>query len=162
MNSCILMVEISSAPQLRHTPDNMEVAEMMVMFPGLRADDPPATLRVVGWGKTASELHANYQAGDRVIIEGRLGMRSFDRPEGFKEKRADFTVQRIYRVGGEFNLGNMATPAPAIPSYEPSIPTPAPTYQPTYQQPDPTLAPTYQPPAAPTYSQDYDSDDIPF
>lgn len=156
MNNCILMVEISSAPQLRHTPDNMEVAEMMVMFPGLRADDPPATLRVVGWGKTASEMHANYQVGDRVIIEGRLGMRTVERPEGFKEKRADLTVQRIYRVNGEFNLGNMATPAPAIPSYEPSIPVS------TYQQPDPTPVPTYQTPTTPTYSQDYDSDDIPF
>jgi len=36
-----------------------------------------------------------YHQGDR-IIEGRLSMNTVERPEGFKEKRAELTVQRIH------------------------------------------------------------------
>jgi len=65
---------------------------MLVQF-GL-AEDPPATLKVVGWG-ICSEIQQQYHQGDR-IIEGRLSMNTVERPEGFKEKRAELTVQRIH------------------------------------------------------------------
>jgi len=48
MNNCILMAEIVQDPQLRYTTDNLALAEMLVQFPGPRAEDPPATLKVVG------------------------------------------------------------------------------------------------------------------
>ncbi|MGL5081378.1 MAG: single-stranded DNA-binding protein [Microcoleaceae cyanobacterium] len=100
MNSCILMVEILQEPQLRYTADNQTpIAEMMVQFSGLRATDPPGTLKVVGWGSLAQEISATYHQGDQVVIEGRLGMNMVERPEGFKEKRAELTVQKIYPLG---------------------------------------------------------------
>ncbi|MCS6814711.1 MAG: single-stranded DNA-binding protein [Cyanobacteria bacterium] len=100
MNSCTLYAEIVQAPQLRYTQDNqMAVAELVVQFPGLRSDDPPATLKAVGWGNLAREIQETYHEGDRVVIEGRLSMNRVDRPEGFKETRAELTIQRIYRLG---------------------------------------------------------------
>ena len=100
MNSCILMAEIVQDPELRYTSDTQTpIAEMVVQFPGLRAEDPPATLKVTGWGNLAQEIQDTYHQGDRVVIEGRLGMNTIERPEGFKEKRAEMTVQRIYRLG---------------------------------------------------------------
>jgi single-strand DNA-binding protein len=97
MNNCILMAEITQDPQLRYTSDNQTaVAEMIVQFAGLRDDEPMATLKVVGWGNLAQEIQERYHQGDRVIIEGRLGMNTIDRQEGFKEKRAELTVQRIH------------------------------------------------------------------
>jgi single-strand DNA-binding protein len=97
MNNCILMAEITQDPQLRYTSDNQTaVAEMIVQFAGLRDDEPMATLKVVGWGNLAQEIQERYHLGDRVIIEGRLGMNTIDRQEGFKEKRAELTVQRIH------------------------------------------------------------------
>ncbi|PPS40254.1 single-stranded DNA-binding protein [Chroococcidiopsis sp. TS-821] len=98
MNSCILMAEIVQAPQLRYTSDNMALAEMLIQFPALRAEDSPATLKAVGWGNLAQEIEQNYQQGDRVIIEGRLSMNTVERSEGFKEKRAELTIQRIHAV----------------------------------------------------------------
>ncbi|MFM5887639.1 MAG: single-stranded DNA-binding protein, partial [Dolichospermum sp.] len=74
MNSCILMAEIYDNPQLRHTPDGLEVTEMIVHVPGTKPDDPTHPLKVVGWGNLAKEIHQSYHQGDRVIIEGRLGM----------------------------------------------------------------------------------------
>lgn len=109
MNSCILMAEIVQEPQLRYTPDNTALAEMIVQFPGIRAEDPPATLKVVGWGNLAQEIQQQYHQGDRVIIEGRLSMNTVDRPEGFKEKRAELTVQRIHSLGDGTIIGSSAT-----------------------------------------------------
>jgi len=84
MNSCILMAEIVQEPQLRYTPDQTGLAEMLVQFPGLRAEDPPATLKEWLAGEFGSEIQQQYHQGDR-IIEGRLSMNTVERPEGFKE-----------------------------------------------------------------------------
>jgi len=109
MNSCILMAEIVQEPQLRYTPDQTALTEMLVQFQGLRAEDPPATLKVVGWGNLAQEIQQQYHQGDRVIIEGRLGMNTVERSEGFKEKRAELTVQRIHSLGDGVNISSSAT-----------------------------------------------------
>ena len=65
-------------------------------------------------------------------MEGRLGMNTIERPEGFKEKRAELTISRIYEMS---NLGSninaaapapVATPAPATTSKaQPSQPASA-------------------------------------
>jgi single-stranded DNA-binding protein len=93
---------------------------MLVQFPGQRAEDPPTTLKVVGWGNFANEIKENYSAGDRVIIEGRLSMNTIDRPEGFKEKRAELTASRIYKLGAD------TTFEPHVAASETSYEAPAP------------------------------------
>jgi single-stranded DNA-binding protein len=100
MNSCILMAQVTSQPQLRYTQENQTpLTEMMVEFPSLRETDPPASLKVVAWGDNlANEVSQNYQPGDSVILEGRLRMNIIERQEGFKEKRAEFTLSRIHRL----------------------------------------------------------------
>jgi single-stranded DNA-binding protein len=134
MNNCVLMAEIVQDPQLRYTQDNqVPVAEMMVQFPALRADDPPSLLRVVGWRNLAQEIQERYHKGDRVIIEGSLRMNSVDRPEGFKEKVAELIAQRIHPITTDA-LGAPAlsasasvpastpAPGPATPTTPPDLP----------------------------------------
>jgi single-stranded DNA-binding protein len=112
MNSCILMAEITQDPQLRYTSENQTpIAEMLVQFSGLRPEDAPETLKVVGWGNLAQEIQEKYHAGDRVILEGRLGMVTVERSEGFKEKRAELTIARIHRLEGAELSTNSAAPA---------------------------------------------------
>ena len=99
------MAEVVQDPQLRYTQDNqMAIAEMTVQFPALREEEPPVTLKVVGWGNLAQEVQETYRVGDRVIIEGRLNMSRIDRPEGFKETRPELNIQRIHRVGADATL----------------------------------------------------------
>lgn len=99
MNSCILMAEIIQQPQLRFTAESqLQIAEMLVQFPGPKPEDPPEHLKVIGWGNLAVEIHEKYHEGDRVIIEGRLNMNTIER-DGIKEKRAEMTVQKIYSLG---------------------------------------------------------------
>ncbi|MGK7902640.1 MAG: single-stranded DNA-binding protein [Hormoscilla sp.] len=99
MNSCVLMAEIIQEPQLRYTADNQTpIAEMLVEFPGLRSEDPTGRLKVIGWGNLAKEITEHYHEGDRVVLQGRLSMNTIERPEGFKEKRAELTVSKIYSL----------------------------------------------------------------
>jgi len=168
MNSCVLMAEIVQAPQLRYTTDQMAIAEMLVQFPGLRTEDPPATLKVVGWGNLAQEIQQNYHQGDRVIIEGRLSMNTVERPEGFKEKRAELTVQRMHSLGEGFNISASAqstantsntTDVGAVPSRTPPPMEERVGAVGVKSQPN-SAAPKPQPPPLPT--TDADVDDIPF
>ena len=99
MNSCVLMAEIASEPQLRTTQDNLDVVEMIVRFDGLREEDPPATIKVLGWGNLASNIKNHYNQGDRVVIEGRLSMNTIEMQEGYKEKRAELVASHIFSLG---------------------------------------------------------------
>lgn len=130
MNTCILMAQIIQDPELRYTSDNQTpIAQMLVQFPGQRAEEQPTTLKVVGWGNFAQEIKQKYSAGDRVVIEGRLGMITLERPEGFKEKRAELTASRIYKLGADTDFTqHLATHNSG---YETPIHSPAPSSAPS-------------------------------
>lgn len=158
MNSCILMAEIIQEPQLRYTQDTQTpLTEMLVQFPGPGPQDPPGTLKVIGWGNVAGEIHEKYHQGDRVLLEGRLNMITIERPEGFKEKRAELTVQRIYNLRDAMTssmtnttVGTTGKP-PVIHSNPPSNVVPLDSRSRVTKSPTPSNIPS---------DSDYASDDI--
>jgi len=100
VNHCLLEVEVLEAPQLRYTQDNQTpVAEMAVQLDGLRPEDPPGQIRVVGWGNLAQDLQNRVQVGQRLVLEGRLRMNTVTRQDGVKEKRAELTLARLHPLG---------------------------------------------------------------
>ena len=139
MNTCVLMAEVITNPELRKTPDNVDVANMMVEFPGLRAEEPTARIRVVGWRNLGVEMSQNYHIGDRVIVEGRLAMNIIEM-NGYKEKRAELVASHIYAVGAS-NDGSLPQPA-TMPSnvvdLKPLAPEPELTPTPEYVATTPT------------------------
>ena len=121
VNHCLLEVEVLEAPQIRYTQDNQTpVAEMAVRFDGLRPDDPQGQIRVVGWGSLAQDLQNRVQVGQRLVLEGRLRMNTVSRPDGVKEKRAEFTLSRLHPSGAAPSGTPIATEprgmAPAAPA----------------------------------------------
>jgi single-strand DNA-binding protein len=103
MNSFILMAEILSDPELRRTPDNQSaIASFLVRFPDQRDEAATNTLKVSGWNNLAEQIMEQYHKGDQVLLEGRLQINKIDR-NGYKENRAEMTVQRIHALG---NLPN--------------------------------------------------------
>lgn len=161
MNSCILLADIVQDPQLRYTADNLAIAEMVVQIEGVRESDPPSTLKVVGWGNLAQEIQEQYHVGDRVLIEGRLNINTVDRPEGFKEKQAELTAQRLHRVGASDPSVAASYTAPAAVS----LPTPSASASRSSSAPAPR-APRQEAPPQPAYAAPRDEepnfDDIPF
>ncbi len=156
MNHCVLEVEVMQAPTLRYTQDNQTpIAEMDVRFDGLRAEDAPGQLKVVGWGNLAQDLQNRVQVGQRLLIEGRLRMNTVPRQDGTKEKRAEFTLSRMHPVGGggggAASQPTGTTQAPvrkAAPQAAKAAPIPA--------QTEPSAAQWNSAPLVP------DTDDIPF
>jgi single-stranded DNA-binding protein len=152
MNSIILLAEIIQEPQLRYTSDNQTpIAELRIEFAGQRPEDPATQLKAIGWGNMAQEIQANYHQGDRVIVEGRLGMNTIERPEGFKEKQAELTIQKIYTLDGASVSGTVSADLPAA--------TPAPKSAPPAAA---TPKRTVKTPAAPALESQSELDDIPF
>ena len=101
VNHCLLEVEVLGAPTIRYTQDNqMPIAEMPVRIDGLRAEDPPGELKVVGFGSLAQDLQSRVQVGQRLVLEGRLRMNTMARADGIKEKKAEFTLSRMHPVAG--------------------------------------------------------------
>ena len=104
MNHCLLEVTVKVAPTIRYTQDNQTaIAEMDVAFDGLRSDDPPGLIKVVGWGNLAQELQSRVQVGQRLVLEGRIRMNTNTRQDGSKEKKAEFTLSKIH-AGAENNF----------------------------------------------------------
>lgn len=173
MNNFILMAELVKDPELRYTPDGQTaIAELVVQFPGLRDNDPMETIKAVGWGNLAQSIQAQYHQGDRVVLEGRLGMNTVERPEGFKEKLAEMTIQRIYPLGAD-TLLTTSIQTGSDTSSSSSAPPPAPrpvaappvahTAPAPYAPPAAPPAPAYQPPAyQPPADPEPNYDDIPF
>ena len=117
------------APQVRYTQDNQTpVAEMLVQVEGLRPDDPPGQLKVVGWGNLAQDLQNRVQPGQHLVLEGRLRMSTVTRQDGIKEKRAEFTLARLHPLasGGSSQPAAAAraaaAPAAAAPGRPPAAP----------------------------------------
>ena len=135
MNHCLLEVEVLEAPQVRYTQDNQTpVAEMAVRFDGLRAEDPPGQIKVVGWGNLAQDLQNRAQAGQRLVVEGRLRINTVSRADGVKEKRAELTLARLHPLGeathqGTANAAGMAARPDAAATAAPAprnVPRPIP------------------------------------
>lgn len=123
MNHCLLEVDVLEAPQVRYTQDNQTpIAEMLVQVEGLRPDDPPGQLKVVGWGNLAQDLQNRVQPGQRLVLEGRLRMNTVSRNDGIKEKRAEFTLVRLHPLAG----GSAMPAAAAAPAAAPRQAAPAP------------------------------------
>ena len=164
MNHCVLEVEVMQAPTLRYTQDNQTpIAEMEVRFDGLRPDDPPGQLKVVGWGNLAQDLQNRVQPGQRLLIEGRLRMNTVPRQDGTKEKRAEFTLSRLHPVGAAAPAqpqgGGQAPNAGMAPQGQrQAVPAPV------RQTPPAAAAPAPAPEAAQWNSAPLvpDTDDIPF
>ena len=105
MNHCLLEVEVIQSPTIRYTQDNKTpLAEMAVQFSGLRPDDAPGEIKVVGWGNLAQELHSNVQTGQKLVLEGRLRMSTVPRQDGTKEKRAEFTLSKYHHLTEESKI----------------------------------------------------------
>jgi len=101
VNHCLLEAEVMEAPQIRYTQDNQTpIAEMTVQIEGLRPDDPPGTLKVVGWGNLAQDLQNRVRAGQRVVLEGRMRINSVARADGVREKKAELTLSRLHPLSG--------------------------------------------------------------
>ena len=99
MNHCLIQAVIKTKPQMRYTKENqIPIAEMLVVFKGLRNEDPTNELKILGWGTIAQEMTDQLKEGQNVVVEGRLRMNTITRKDGTKEKQAELTASKIHHI----------------------------------------------------------------
>lgn len=98
MNHCLLEAVVQEAPKLRYTQDDqVPVADMLVCFDPLREGDPQPTLKVTAWRDLATTVEQQARPGRKVLLEGRLMMRSTPRPDGMgMQKQAELILSRLH------------------------------------------------------------------
>ena len=110
----MLEVLVKNAPKVRFTQDNKTpLAEIEAEFESLRADAPPSTIKVIGWGKLAEDLQNKVQPNSKLVIEGRLRMNTVPRQDGTKEKRAEFTLSRIHSFSTNTAVSSISSNPPS-------------------------------------------------
>ena len=133
---------------------------MLIQFPALREGDPVCQIKAIAWGNMGTQVQESYHTGDQVILVGRLSMNTIDRPEGFKEKKAEFVISQIQSAGAGMAMSTNTTPMMSTPVQTTSPSNVVPLNS-TYQQPAAPAAPPQPTYAAPAESEP-NLDDIPF
>ena len=119
-------------PELRFTPTGLALTKFSVRVPGAKAKEGrPATeasfLNVVAWRELGESVAESLAAGDRVIIQGLLKTREWDKQDGTKGTATELNA---WNVGAELSYatvvitrnerkddaGPQTVPAPAKPA----------------------------------------------
>ena len=92
-NKIILLGRLVRDPELRYTASGKAVAQLTLAvdrpFAGQDGKKEADFIDVVLWGKTA-EAAANYSfKGQRLLVEGRLQIRSYEAKDGSKRKATE-------------------------------------------------------------------------
>ncbi len=97
MNKVILVGRLAQDPEVRYTQSGKAVASFTIAvnrFTGggqREADFIP----IVAWEKLAETCGNNLTKGQRVLVEGRLQIRSYETNDGQKRRVAEVVAQNI-------------------------------------------------------------------
>jgi len=97
MNKVILVGRLAQDPEVRYTQSGKAVASVTIAgnrFTGggqKEADFIP----IVAWEKLAETCGNNLTKGQRVLVEGRLQIRSYETSDGQKRRVAEVIAQNI-------------------------------------------------------------------
>ncbi len=116
MNKIILLGRFTKDPEIRYTPSGACVAQFTL------AVDRPYTkdgqkeadfITCVAWGKTAEAIGNYVHKGQRLLVEGRLQIRSYDAQDGSKRWVTEVIVSH-----GEFIERKEQQPAAPQPAQQ--------------------------------------------
>lgn len=99
MNKIILLGRLTKDPEIRYTQSGKVVASftLAVDRPFANQDGQRETdfINCVLWGKTAENFGNTVLKGHRVLVEGRLQVRSYDAKDGSKRYATEAICERF-------------------------------------------------------------------
>ena len=117
MNKIVILGRLTKDPEVRYTPSQKVVASLTLAvdrpFTGADGKREADFIPVVIWGKTAELVGNSCAKGHRLLVEGRLQIRSYDGKDGnrhwvteviannvaFVERKADSANRHIAPAG---------------------------------------------------------------
>lgn len=98
MNKVILVGRLSQDPEVRYTQNGKAVASFSIAvnrFAGSGQKDAADFIPIVAWEKLAEICGNNLTKGRRILVEGRLQIRSYETADGQKRRVAEVVAQNI-------------------------------------------------------------------
>ena len=116
MNKCIELGRLTKDPEIRQTPGGKVVASftLAVDRPFLTQDGKREAdfIPVVVWGKAAELVGNSCQKGHRLIVEGRIQVRSFEDKSGNKRYVTEVIANNVEFVEKREKLTDMGEEVP--------------------------------------------------
>lgn len=97
MNKVIIVGRLTADPEIRYTQTCKAVASFTVAVNRYTQKDRPEAdfIPTVVWDKLAEIVGNNLTKGQRVLVEGRLQIRSYEGNDGQKRRVAEVVAQNI-------------------------------------------------------------------
>lgn len=99
MNKIILLGRLVRDPEVRYTQSAKAVCQFTIVvdrpFTGQDGQKEADFIPVVIWGKQGETAGNNLKKGQRVLVEGRLQIRSYDAKDGSKRYVAEVIADRF-------------------------------------------------------------------
>lgn len=98
MNKVILVGRLTQDPEVRYTQSGKAVASFTLAvnrFGGGQGQNSADFIPVVAWEKLAEICGNNLTKGQRVLVDGRLQIRSYEANDGQKRRVAEVIAQSI-------------------------------------------------------------------
>ncbi|WP_371364976.1 Single-stranded DNA-binding protein [Sporomusa rhizae] len=98
MNKVILVGRLAQDPEVRYTQSGKAVASFNLAvnrFGGGQGQNNADFIPIVAWEKLAETCGNNLTKGQRVLVDGRLQIRSYETNDGQKRRIAEVVAQSI-------------------------------------------------------------------
>jgi single-strand DNA-binding protein len=97
LNKVILIGRLAADPEVRYTQGGKVVASFnLAVNRYAKGDHPEADfIRIVAWEKLAEICGNNLTKGQRILIEGRFTIRSYETNDGQKRRVAEVIAQNM-------------------------------------------------------------------
>lgn len=98
MNKVILVGRLAQDPEVRYTQTGKAVASFSIAvnrFGGGGQKEQTDFIPIVAWEKLAETCGNNLTKGQRVLVDGRLQIRSYETNDGQKRRVAEVVAQTI-------------------------------------------------------------------
>jgi len=111
MNKVIIVGRLTRDPEVRYTQTGKAVASFsLAVDTGYGENKRADFIPVVVWDKLAEVCGNNLTKGRRVLVEGRLQIRDYEK-DGQKRRAADVVAQNIEFLDTKQATGSSASPA---------------------------------------------------
>jgi single-strand DNA-binding protein len=106
MNKIILVGRLAQDPEVRYTQSGKAVASFNLAVNRYGQKDTADFIPIVAWEKLAEVCGNNLAKGRRILVEGRLQIRSYETTDGQKRRVAEVVAQSIEFLDSKKDSGN--------------------------------------------------------
>jgi len=105
MNRVMLIGRLGKDPELRYTPSGTAIAKFTLATDRRKRngeEQPPDWHRITAWSRLAEICSQYLMKGERVMIEGRIEYRSYEK-DGVRHYTTDIIAEDLEMLGGRVN-----------------------------------------------------------